>query len=123
MGILIVLIIIAIVCLIGAVFLRIAAKLVDSLDVPFGEAYATVFIAALVGWAVGMILGFMARAMPAVQFLSLPINLLVQAGVFAWRLSITFGKALLISLVMIVLWIVVWFIAGLLGLGIGSIIF
>ncbi len=123
MGILIVLIIIAIVCLIGAVFLRIAAKLVDSLDVPFGEAYATVFIAALACWAVGMILGFMARGMPAVRFLSLPIDLLVQAGVFAWRLSITFGKALLISLVMIVLWIVVWFIAGLLGLGIGSIIF
>ncbi len=123
MGILILLIIVAIVCLIGAVFLRIAAKLVDSLDVPFGEAYVTVFIAALVCWAVGMILGFMARAMPAVRFLSLPINLLVQAGVFAWRLSITFGKALLISLVMIVLWIVVWFIAGLLGLGIGRIIF
>lgn len=123
MGILIVLIIIAIICLIGAVFLRIAAKLVDSLDVPFGEAYATVFIAALACWAVGMILGFMTRAMPTMRFLSLPINLLVQAGIFAWRLSITFGKALLISLVMIVLWIVVWIIASLLGLGIGSIIF
>ncbi len=123
MGILIVLIIVAIVCLIGAVFLRIAAKLVDSLDVPFGEAYATVFIAALVGWVVGMMLGYIFRAMPAVRFLSIPINLLVQAGVFAWRLSITFGKALLISLVMIILWIAVWIIAGLLGIGIGSIIF
>ncbi len=123
MGILIFLIILAIVCLIGAVFLRIGAKLVDSLDVPFGEAYATVFIAVLVGWAVGMILRFMVRAMPEVRLLSHPINLLVQAGVFAWRLSITYGKALLISLVMIVLWIVVWFVAGLLGLGIGSIIF
>jgi len=123
MGILIVLIIVAIVCLIGAVFLRIAAKLVDSLDVPFGEAYATVFIAALVSWVVGMMLGYIFRAMPAGRILSIPINLLVQAGVFAWRLSITFGKALLISLVMIVLWIVVWFIAGLLGIGIGRIIF
>jgi hypothetical protein len=123
MGILILLIIVAIVCLIGAVFLRIAAKLVDSLDVPFGEAYATVFIAALVGWVVGMMLGYVFRAMPAMRFLSIPINLLVQAGVFAWRLSITFGKALLISLVMIILWIAVWIIAGLLGIGIGSIIF
>ena len=123
MGILIVLIIIAIVCLIGAVFLRIAAKIVDSLDVPFGEAYATVFIAALVCWAVGMILGFMTRAMPTMRFLSFPINLFVQAGVFAWRLSLTFGKALLISLMMLVLSFVVWLIAGLLGLGIGSIIF
>ncbi len=123
MGIVIVLIVLAIVCLIGAVFLMTAAKLVDSLDVTFGEAYPTVFIAALACWAVGMILGFMTRAMPAMRFLSIPIDLLVQAGIFAWRLPITFGKALLISLVMIVLWIVVWFIAGLLGLGIGSIIF
>ena len=123
MGILIFLIILAIVCLIGAAFLRAAAKLVGSLDVPFWEAYATIFIAILVGWAVGMILGYMAQVMPAVGFLSIPINLLVQAGVFAWRLSITFGKALLISLVMIVLWIVVCFIAGLLGFGIGRIIF
>ncbi len=117
----------AIVCLIGAVFLRIGAKLVDSLDVPFGEACATVFIAALasraVGMILGMILGFMTLGMPARRFLSIPIILLVQANVVAWRLSITFGKALLISLVMIVPWIVVTVIAGLLGLGIGSIIF
>ena len=123
MGFLIVLIIIAIVCLIGAVFLRIAAKIVDNLDVPFGEAYATVFIAALACWAIGMIFGFIARGAPAIRFLSFPINLLVQAGVFGWRLELSFGKALLISLVMLVLWIVVWFIAGMLGLGIGSIIF
>ena len=47
-------IILTIVCLIGAVFLRIAAKIVDNLDVPFGEACATILIAILVGWAVGM---------------------------------------------------------------------
>ena len=123
MGILIFLIILAIVCLIGAVFLRAAAKLVDSLDVPFWEAYATIFIAILVGWAVGMIFRFIVRAIPEVRFLSLPINLLVQAAVFAWRLSITYGKALLISLVMLVLQIVVCFIAGLLGFGIWRIIF
>lgn len=124
MGILIsTLISIAIICLIGAVFLMTAAKLVDSLDVPFGEAYATVFIAALACWGVGMTLGFMTRAMPAMRFLSIPIDLFVQAGIFAWRIPITFGKALLISLVMIVLFIVVFIIASLLGLGIGSIIF
>jgi hypothetical protein len=123
MGILIMLIIMAIVCLIGAVFLRIAAKLVDSLEVEFGDAYATVFIAALVCWAVGMIFRLIASGTPAIRFLSFPINLFAQAGVFSWRLSISFGKALLISLVMLVLWFVVWFIAGLLGLGIGSIVF
>jgi hypothetical protein len=123
MGILIFLIILAIVCLIGAVFLRIAAKIVDDLDVPFGEAYATVFIAVLVGWAVGMIFGFMVRAIPELRFLSFPISLLVQAGVFAWRLSLTFGRALLISLVMLVLQIVGCFIASLLGFGIWRIIF
>jgi hypothetical protein len=123
MGLLILPIILAIACLIGAVFLRIAAKIVDDLDVPFGEACATVLIAILVGWAAGMIFGLMVRAIPELRFLSFPISLLVQAGVFAWRLSLTFGRALLISLVMLVLQIVVCFIASLMGFGIWRMIF
>lgn len=123
MGLLILPIILAIACLIGAVFLRIAAKIVDNLDVPFGEACATVLIAILVGWAAGMIFGLMMRAIPELRFLSFPISLLVQAGVFAWRLSLTFGRALLISLVMLVLQIVVCFIASLMGFGIWRMIF
>ena len=70
MGLLILPIILVIACLIGAVFLRIAAKIVDDLDVPFGEAFATVFIAILVGWAAGMIFGLMVRAIPELRFLS-----------------------------------------------------
>lgn len=116
-------IILAIVCPILAVFLRAAAKIVDNLDVPFGEACATILIAILVGWAAGMIFVLIVRAIPEVRFLSLPISLLVQAGVFAWRLSLTFGRALLISLVMFVLEIVACFIASLLGFGIWRIIF
>ncbi len=103
MGIMIVLIALAIGCLIGAVLLQLAAKCVGSLDVPFGEAYATVFISWLIGLGVGFLLQLIMVAIPTVQILSLPFGLLVQAGVINWRLSVTFGKALLISLVMMVL--------------------
>ena len=94
-------------CLIGAVFLRAAAQWVESLDVRFGEAFTIVFISSLIGIVVGVLLKLIAVAMPAVQFLSFPIDLIVQAGVICRRLSVTFGKALLISLVMWALSIVV----------------
>jgi hypothetical protein len=86
--------------IIGTVFLRAAAQWVASLDVPFGKAFATVFISSLIGIVVGFLLQLIVVEMPAVQFLSFPIGLLVQAGVLCLLLSITFGKALLISLVM-----------------------
>ncbi len=94
-------------CLIGAVFLRAAAQWIASLDVPLDEALFIVFISSLVGIGVGLLLKLIAVAMPAVQFLSFPIGLLVQADVIYWRLSVTRGKALLISLVMWALSIVV----------------
>jgi len=107
---------------IGAVFLRAAAQWVESLDVPFGEAYATVFISGLIGMEAGFLLRNIAVAMPAVQFLSFPIGLLVQAIVICWRLSVTFGKALLISLVMFALSIAVFGITAFIAFGIGQII-
>ncbi len=94
-------------CLIGAVFLRAAAQWVESLDVRLGEAFTIVFISWLIGIGVGFLLKFIVVAMPAVQFLSFPISLLVQAGVICRSLSVTFGKALLISLVMWALFIVI----------------
>ena len=97
----------AIGCFIGAVFLRAAAQWVESLDVPFGDAFIIVFISWLIGIVVGFLLKLIAVAMPAVQFLSFPIGLIVQADVIHWKLPVTFGKALLISLVMWALYIVV----------------
>jgi len=90
----------AIGCLIGAILLRAAAQWVESLDVPLGEAFIIVFISWLIGIGVGLLLKLITVAMPAVQFLSFPISLLVQAHVIYWRLKVTLGKALLISLVM-----------------------
>jgi hypothetical protein len=104
--------------LIGAVFLRAAAKWVESWDVPFGEAYATVFISWGIGMGVGCLLQLTVVAMPSVQFLSCPIGLLIQAGVICWRLSVTFGKALLISLVMLALSIAVLGITAFIAFGI-----
>ncbi|MHC4173449.1 MAG: hypothetical protein ACYTBX_01750 [Planctomycetota bacterium] len=100
----------SIACLIGAVFLRAAAKWVASLDVPFGKAYTTVFIA----WLIGLLVHIVGVESP---LLSSAICLPVQAGVICWRLSVTFGKALLISLVMMVISIVVVGIAVLIVLG------
>ena len=97
----------AIGCFIGAVFLRAAAQWVESLDVPFGDAFIIVFISWLIGIVVGFLLKLIAVAMPAAQFLSFPIGLIVQADVIHWKLPVTFGKALLISLVMWALYIVV----------------
>ncbi|MHC4259652.1 MAG: hypothetical protein ACYSTF_04475 [Planctomycetota bacterium] len=112
MGIVYALIALAIGCLIGAVFLRAAVKWVESWDVPFGEAYAIVFMSWGISMGVGFLLQLIVVAMPAVQFLSFPIGLLVQAGVISWRLSVTFGKALLISLVMSALSIAILGIAA-----------
>jgi len=94
-------------CLIGAIFLRAAAQWVESLDVPLSEAFAIVFISWLIGIVVGFLLKIIVVAMPAVLFLSFPIGLIVQADVIRWLLPVTFGKALLISLVMWALSIVV----------------
>lgn len=115
--IVIVLICLAIGCLIGAVFLRKAAKWVKSLDVPFGEAYATVFISWLIGMGVGFLLGLLAQTLGLLKtddmpYLLVQLNVivlvsvicwLVQAGAICWRFSVTFGKALLISLVPVIL--------------------
>ena len=91
----------------GAIFLRAAAQWVASLDVPLGKALGIVFLSCAIGIVVGFLLKLIVLAMPAVQFLSFPIGLIVQAGVIRWILPVTFGKALLISLVMWALYIVV----------------
>ena len=109
--------------IIGAILLRAAAQWVASLDVPLGEALVIAFISCLIGIGVGLLLKLIAVAMPAVQFFSFPIGFIVQASVICWRLSVTFRKALLISLVMLVLQIVVCYIASLMGFGIWRIIF
>jgi ABC-type glycerol-3-phosphate transport system permease component len=109
----------AIVGLIGTVFLRKAAKGIESLDVPFGEVYATVFISWLIGMGIGSLLVLLARTLgllinydmanSLVGFRANMIVLvsvicwLVQAGAICWRFSVTFGKALLISLVPVII--------------------
>ena len=102
-------VVLMIVVLIGAGFLWAAAKLVErSFDVPFGKAYTTTIISLLSGIGVGFLLLGFALLMPDVlflfvPFLAFPIGILVQAGVLSRRLSDTFRKALLMSLVIMAL--------------------
>ncbi len=118
--IVIVLICLAIGGLIGTVFLRKAAKWIESLDVPFGEVYAIVFISWLISMGVGSLLGLLARTLGLPKIYDMAyltgftqanmivlvsvICWLVQAGAICWRFSVTFRKALLISLVPVILY-------------------
>jgi len=130
--IVIVLICLAICSLIGTVFLRKAAKWIASLDVPFGEAYVIVFISWLIGIGAESLLGLLARTLGLPNILYMVAYLtgytqankivlvsvicwLVQAGAICWRFSATFGKALLISLVTVIL-------SAAIGIGIRSLI-
>jgi hypothetical protein len=92
--------------LIAAVVLRAAAQWVASIDVEFWYAYATLFIAWLINLGVGLPLGLIVG--PVAPYIASPIGFLgflVQTGVISWRLSVSFGKALLISLMMVAIWI------------------
>jgi len=94
--------------LIGAIILRAAAKWVIKEDIAFGNAYVTVFIAYLINTVIGFIVGFAVgaatqsmEAVNAMTILMLPVGFLIQSGIIASRLKITFGKACLVSLAMI----------------------
>ena len=112
--------------LLGAVLLRAAAKWVASLEVAFGKAYGTVFIAYLLTWGIELmvaIAGAIAGVEDAVlRFIIVPVSFCIQACVIGSRLSVTFGKALLINLVMVAIGIGIVVIATLIAFGMWQII-
>ena len=94
--------------LVGAIVLRVAAKWVEGLAVPFWQAYVTVFLAGIgvvvidvvlavvVGVVAGPVLG------PALLvILLLPAGFLIQSWTINLRLGIRFGRAALVTLVML----------------------
>ena len=92
---------------IGAVALRAAAKWIASIDVEFGEAYTTLLVAGLIAAPIFFcciyliphsLIPFFSHNPNLLSFL--PVMLIVQAPVIIRRLSVSFRKALLISLVM-----------------------
>jgi hypothetical protein len=104
---------IAIFSLLGAVFLRAAAKWVLKKDVIYSVAYGTVFLAGLANTIIGFLLDIAIGLIssntvnnnhqPEILFISiiLPISILVSGAIIAHRLSVNFKKALLTASVMI----------------------
>lgn len=102
------LIVIAVSSLIGALILRLAAKWVALVEVPYFRAYFTLVIAAVISVAIELPVGYVAALLGAdelvVGILGLalvPVHYLVQTLVIRWRLELTFSESLLVGLVMI----------------------
>lgn len=94
--------------LIGAVLLRAAFKWVMKGDLGFGEAYGTVFITYLINVVIGFIAGIALaganvseHVINALPILFMPIGFLIQSAVIASRHKLPFGKACLVSLAII----------------------
>lgn len=90
-----------------AIVLRAAAKWVQKLDVPYGQAYVTVLLPSLINVVLGSIVGYVVgsatQSMDAVNvasLLRLPVGFLIASGFISSRLEIPFGRACLISLAM-----------------------
>jgi hypothetical protein len=102
--------------LIGAIFLRAAAKWVAKIEVPFGTAYVTVFLSTLVSCIpLGFVLGIAVvtatqskEAVNVLQVFMVPVGFVITAAIISRRIKVTFGRACLINLVMLALGIVIF---------------
>jgi len=127
---------VAIGTLIGAVILRAACwlynKLVGGADSPsavpepdFNKAVIICFVAALVQFGLGMVLGLAGVAAQLgptmVNCISVPLSFLVTAAMLSAMLPTTFPRALLVALlqfvVIIVIVLVLFMVAMMLGVG------
>ncbi len=113
------LIVIAVSSLIGALILRLAAKWVALVEVPYFRAYFTLVIAAVISVAIELPVGYVAVLLGADELVIgilglalVPVHYLVQALVIRWRLELTFSESLLVCLVMIGITIVLALIIG-----------
>ncbi len=102
------LIVIAVSSLIGALILRLAAKWVALVEVPYFRAYFTLVIAAVISVAIELPVGYVAALLGADELVAgilglalVPVHYLVQTLVIRWRLELTFSESLLVGLVMI----------------------
>lgn len=133
--------------LIGAVILRAAIALYNAMaggaDSPsgvpepdFGKAMLIVFVTALVNVGVGLLIGFVfgfgaaagrmnqQSAGLIAQLVSLPVGLLVQAGMLTAMLPTTFGRGILVALLnMVIVIIIVVIIVVLVALLFGGLAF
>ena len=93
--------------LIAAILLRAAAKWVLGREVPYGQAYVTVLLPALINVVLGSILGYAIgsvtqsrEAVSVVALLMLPVGFLILSIFISFQLGIPVGRACLVSIVM-----------------------
>lgn len=94
--------------LVSAVVLRAAAKWVQNLDVPYGQAYITVLLPGLITVILCPILlaalhsatQLMEAANPAALLLMVPVGFLILSGFISLLLEIPFSRACLVALAM-----------------------
>jgi hypothetical protein len=108
---------------IGAVILRIAARWVAQLDIPFGSAMLTVFLTYLANLPLSFLIGFIVgTAMAgadekvvelAANLVALPLGVLLQGLIIGHRHKIGFGKGVLVVLGMIAIAIALAILFGL----------
>ncbi len=113
---------------IGAILLRAASKWVTGRDVPFGSAILTILLCTLanavvgvvIGYAVGLAVGFGGAGWAAsvmADCIAVPTGLLIQSGIISARLRVSYGRGLLISLIMLLLVVLIGGILGALVFG------
>jgi hypothetical protein len=122
-------VILPIALLAAAVLLRAGSKWVAGLDVPFGRAYVTVLLCGLANLGVNTVLEHLiglALSAPAelgftrtiTTAVGLPVGLLAQAGIISARQRVSFGRAVLISLVMLLIAAVIGAVVAAIVLGV-----
>ena len=118
---------VAIGVLIGAVVLKYIAKLVVKFEPPYRMAYKAVFIAGAVSVMVGLIIGFSLgisgyENSQAIQLMMWPIGLVIATYVYGRVLAhpdtgpIGFGKAFMISLTWLAIFVSIVLISALVEL-------
>ena len=103
----------------SAIILRIACTLVQKMEVPFGNAYVTELVAStiniILGFVVGLVIAVGTRSQQAVNEISvllLPVNFLITSYVVSLRIRITFGRACLVRIAMVVIALVIGLVIG-----------
>ncbi len=124
--------------LIGAIILRAACSAFNKLSQPqnhvpepeMGKAMLITFVTTVTNWILGFVLGFIfgaalaAADMPPqqiqiiVQLISLPLSILVMAGMNSLMLPTTFGRGLLVALLYMAIAIAVAIVIGIIIFGV-----
>lgn len=105
--------------LIGAIFLRAAAKWAENLEFPFGAAYTTVLLTCLINLAIGLTLGLVLDACDAgkgaelaMLVILLPMGFLIQSCMISDRHNLPLAKGLKIAGFMLLINLLIGIVFG-----------